>query len=116
MRAKKTKLTMDTGFNSRLWLLALFGLVGGLVAPRLSLKENQAGTGSGDNSGKPYLTELLEAWSTPSEQTRESNQEHLDLSIKKAESQLMIQDAQKPAAHRIRFLPYVSSRVFASLY
>ena len=34
---------------------------------------------------------------------REANQEHIDLSIKRAEAQLMIQDAQKPSAHRVRF-------------
>lgn len=58
---------------------------------------------------KPYLTELIESLYVPVEKVQEENRKHLDWSMKKAEAQLLFQDAQKPPAHRFKFPAYVST-------
>ena len=58
---------------------------------------------------KPYLTGLLESLFVPKEEVQEENRKHLDWSMKKAEAQLLFQDAQKPPAHRFKFPAYVSA-------
>lgn len=90
----------DPGFNSSLWTYGLFALVGGVVLYRLG------GTKKGEEETSA-LTQFIESLTTPSEETAANNQRHLDWTIKKAESQLLLQDAQKPPAHRIMNLTYV---------
>lgn len=64
----------------------------------------------GDPSEGPnVIGEWIERLSTPADQLRENNQRHLEWTAKRAETQLLFQDAQKPEAHRMTFLPYVPS-------
>lgn len=97
-----TELT--PGFNSSLWKYALLVLVGGIVAVRVSPAKKQE-----DEEKKPYLTELIESFFVPVQEVQEENRKHLDWSMKKAEAQLLFQDAQKPPAHRFKFPAYVSA-------
>lgn len=53
------------------------------------------------------ITGAIQAWLTETNETRAAAQKHLDWSIKRAESQMLIQDAQKPTAHRFKFPEYV---------
>ncbi|AXA51922.1 uncharacterized protein MRET_3808 [Malassezia restricta] len=90
------------GFNSRLWTLGIAAIAGG-AATNYYLKKYVKGD---EEAAKPFFTDLIESCSTSTDKIREANQEHIDLSIKRAEAQLMIQDAQKPSTHRVRF-PYL---------
>ncbi|SHO76761.1 Uncharacterized protein MSYG_1100 [Malassezia sympodialis ATCC 42132] len=94
--AEQTAQYPSEGFNSSLWKYALLALVGGIVAVRARPATKQEET-------KPYLTELLESLFVPKEEVQEENRKHLDWSMKKAEAQLLFQDAQKPPAHRFKF-------------
>ena len=87
------------GFNSRLWTLGIAAIAGGAITNHF-LKKYVKGD---EEAAKPFFTDLIESCSTSTDKIREANQEHIDLSIKRAEAQLMIQDAQKPSTHRVRF-------------
>lgn len=89
-----------------MWGFILFAGVAGFVGMRVS-SANKAKQGSSD--AKPYLTELIESLQTSADQVREENKKHLDFSIQRAESQMLMQDAQKPSAHRFKFPAYVLS-------
>lgn len=77
--------------------------MGGVVAVKLQSGKKEEG-----ESKKPYLTELIESYFVPVEEVQEENRKHLEWSMKKAEAQLLFQDAQKPQAHRFKFPAYVS--------
>ncbi|WFD39562.1 uncharacterized protein MJAP1_002541 [Malassezia japonica] len=86
------------GFNSSLWRFGLIALIGGAAAYRLTATKK-------DGSEEPApLTKYIESLTTPTEETVKNNQAHLDWTLKKAESQLLMQDAQKPKAHRLKDL------------
>lgn len=91
----------DPGFNSSLWRFGLVALIGGAAAYRLTATKK-----NGSEEPAP-LTKYLESLATPTEETVKNNQAHLDWTLKKAESQLLLQDAQKPKAHRLKDLTYV---------
>ncbi|WFD18667.1 hypothetical protein MCAP1_000874 [Malassezia caprae] len=96
--AEQTAQYPSEGFNSSLWKYALLALVGGIVAVRMGPAKKQEG-----EEKKPYLTELIESLFVPVEDVQKENRKHLDWSMKKAEAQLLFQDAQKPPAHRFKF-------------
>ncbi|KAL4402941.1 mitochondrial protein [Malassezia pachydermatis] len=100
MSAEQTAEYPQQGFSSRMWGFILFAGVAGFVGMRVS-SANKAKQGSSD--AKPYLTELIESLQTSADQVREENKKHLDFSIQRAESQMLMQDAQKPSAHRFKF-------------
>ncbi|KAI3613358.1 hypothetical protein CBS9595_004191 [Malassezia furfur] len=82
------------GFNSSLWKYGLLAAVGGWAAYRLTSTKKASDEPSS-------ITRMIESLSTSAEETAANNQRHLDWALKKAESQLLIQDAQKPSAHRV---------------
>lgn len=95
------RIFTDPGFNSSLWRFGLIALIGGAAAYRLTATKK-------DGSEEPApLTKYIESLTTPTEETVKNNQAHLDWTLKKAESQLLMQDAQKPKAHRLKDLTYV---------
>ncbi|WFD26364.1 hypothetical protein MNAN1_001343 [Malassezia nana] len=96
--AAQTAEYPSEGFRSPLWKYALLALVGGVVAVNVRSGKKEEG-----ESKKPYLTELIESFFVPVEEVQEENRKHLEWSMKKAEAQLLFQDAQKPQAHRFKF-------------
>ncbi|WFD00880.1 hypothetical protein MYAM1_003635 [Malassezia yamatoensis] len=82
------------GFNSSLWMLSLLGVIGcyGFY--------NLTGTKKGQEEASA-LSQMIESMSTSTNDNTSNNQRHLDWAMKKAEAQLLIQDAQKPSAHRM---------------
>ncbi|WFD32169.1 hypothetical protein MSPP1_003211 [Malassezia sp. CBS 17886] len=97
MSAAQTAEYAREGFTSPLWRYALLAGVAGAAVYRFG------GAASGDET--PVLTRWIDAASTPPADTRENNQRHLDWSLRKADAQLLIQDATKPDAYRMKFLP-----------
>lgn len=92
-------LSSHPGFNSRLWTLGFAAIAGGAITNHYLTKYVK----SDEEAAKPFFTDLIESCTSSTDKIREANQEHIDLSIKRAEAQLVIQDAQKPSTHRVRF-------------
>lgn len=98
-------LHADAGFYGPFWRWFFLSAVGGFAVYRL--------TSTGKNGEKSSIAEFIEHYSVPTEQTRAQSQEHLDFVLKKSEAQMLVNDAQKPEAHRMIFLPCVLRAVCA---
>lgn len=96
---------LTTGFNSRLWI-AFPLVIAGVIGVQFMQRKNQKAEAKG-NDFTTSVSQFIGSLVNKTDETRAANQEHLDLAIKRAESRLVLQDAQKPAAHRYRFTPYV---------
>ena len=88
-----------------MWTLFAF-VVAGAFAVNYVQKSNKKADAEGEDV-KAFISKFIGSLVSKTDDTREANQEHLDLAIKRAESRLLLQDAQKPAAHRFKFTPCV---------
>ncbi|EPQ29242.1 uncharacterized protein PFL1_02997 [Pseudozyma flocculosa PF-1] len=104
------------GFTSPIWGYTLLAGLAGAGIYRLSTLHadphpsrasssgrSAPGNESDDELPKPWLTRYIEHWTTPSSVWKERNLRHLEMAREKAEERLLLQDAERPPVHRLRF-------------
>ena len=109
--------TTTTGFGGAFWRNSIIALALSFAAYRVSIAYTPAAQGAdldaehgpnetlseADDKSMPFLTRYI-AHHMPREGIwKERNAKHLELTVKQAEDQLLIQEAQKPVIRRLRY-------------
>lgn len=112
-----TTLSNGAGFGGAFWRNSVIALVVSYAAYKASIAFTPAAQGSdlnvehdptatpteADDKNMPWLTRYI-AYHLPREGLwKERNAKHLELTVKQAEDQLLVQEAQKPAVRRFRY-------------
>lgn len=112
-----TTNAITPGFGGSFWRNTILTLAVSIAAYRVSTEYTPAAQGAdlshshdpnaqpieGDDKSMPFLTRYI-AHHMPREGIwKERNSRHLELSVKQAEDQLLIQEAQKPPVRRLRY-------------